>query len=195
MRLDKEYSERRRDVPLLTERPSHYLQRMFFATQPIEEPEHLADMATLMGLFDGENNVVFASDWPHHDFDHPDKVLQIPLSDEAQGQDHGAERGAAARPARCPSGEPRRSTPIGPADAIPPGSHRVVEVNGRQIGVFNIDGEFYALPNACFHQNGPLCRGMLSGTAGGRRRQRLRARVAARRRGRRSARGTRSSST
>ena len=53
---------------------------------------------------------------------------------------------------------------IGPAEAIPPGSHRVVEVNGRQIGVFNIDGEFYALPNACFHQNGPLCRGLLSGT-------------------------------
>ena len=86
MRLDKEYSERRRDVPLLTERPSHYLQRMFFATQPIEEPEHLKDMATLMSLFDGENNVVFASDWPHHDFDHPDKVLQIPLSDEARAK-------------------------------------------------------------------------------------------------------------
>ena len=84
MKLDKEYGERRREVPLLTERPSHYLQRMFFATQPIEEPEHLQDMATLLGLFDGENNVVFASDWPHHDFDHPDKVLQIPVSDEVR---------------------------------------------------------------------------------------------------------------
>jgi predicted TIM-barrel fold metal-dependent hydrolase len=84
MRLDKEYAERRTDVPLLTERPSHYLQQMYFSTQPIEEPERMADMATLMQLFDGENNVVFASDWPHHDFDHPDKVLQIPLSDEAR---------------------------------------------------------------------------------------------------------------
>lgn len=84
MRLDKEYSERRRDVPLLSERPSHYLKRMFFATQPIEEPERMRDMATLMGLFDGEDCVVFASDWPHHDFDHPDKVLQIPLSEEAK---------------------------------------------------------------------------------------------------------------
>lgn len=53
---------------------------------------------------------------------------------------------------------------IGPADAIPPGGREVVEVGGRQIGVFNIDGEFYALPNTCFHQNGPLCRGLLSGT-------------------------------
>jgi hypothetical protein len=84
MRLDKEYSERRTDVPLLKERPSHYLKQMFFATQPIEEPESLADMALLLQLFDGENNVVFASDWPHHDFDHPDKVLQIPISDEAR---------------------------------------------------------------------------------------------------------------
>jgi hypothetical protein len=57
---------------------------MFFATQPIEEPEHLADMATLLTLFGGEDNVLFASDWPHHDFDHPSKVLQIPLSDTAR---------------------------------------------------------------------------------------------------------------
>jgi uncharacterized protein len=84
MRLDKEYSERRRDVPHLTDRPSSYLREMFFSTQPIEEPERMRDMATLMELFDGENCVVFASDWPHHDFDHPDKVLQIPLSDEAR---------------------------------------------------------------------------------------------------------------
>jgi predicted TIM-barrel fold metal-dependent hydrolase len=84
MRLDKEYSERRRDVPLLTERPSHYLKRMFFATQPIEEPEHLGDMAALIGLIGGEDCVIFASDWPHHDFDHPDKVLQIPLADDVK---------------------------------------------------------------------------------------------------------------
>ena len=50
------------------------------------------------------------------------------------------------------------------AVTIPPGEHRVYEVAGRQIGIFNLDGSFYALPNACFHQNGPLCRGMLSGT-------------------------------
>ena len=51
-----------------------------------------------------------------------------------------------------------------PARDIPPGTHRVVEVGERQIGIFNIDGEYFALPNVCFHQNGPLCRGRLSGT-------------------------------
>jgi predicted TIM-barrel fold metal-dependent hydrolase len=32
----------------------------------------------------GEDSVVFSSDWPHHDFDHPNKVLQIPVSDEVR---------------------------------------------------------------------------------------------------------------
>src|SRR5438045_1645563 len=33
-RLDKEYLERRREVPFLTERPSHYVKRVYVATQP-----------------------------------------------------------------------------------------------------------------------------------------------------------------
>jgi nitrite reductase/ring-hydroxylating ferredoxin subunit len=53
---------------------------------------------------------------------------------------------------------------IGTADSIPPGQHRVVDVEGRQIGIFNVDGDFYALPNVCFHQSGPLCRGRVGGT-------------------------------
>ena len=47
--------------------------------------------------------------------------------------------------------------------AIPPGSRKVVEVEGRSIGVFNIEGEFFALRNRCPHQGGPLCFGRLSG--------------------------------
>ncbi len=84
LRMDKEYNERRRDVPFLKEHPSYYVQQMYFATQPIEEPEHSQDMATLLSLFNAENHVLFASDWPHHDFDHPSKVLQIPVGAEKQ---------------------------------------------------------------------------------------------------------------
>jgi len=84
LRMDKEYMERRREVPHLKDKPSTYVRRMFFATQPIEEPDHMADMATLMSLFGGEESVMFASDWPHHDFDHPSKVLQIPVSADVQ---------------------------------------------------------------------------------------------------------------
>ena len=35
-RLDKEYLDRRREVPFLEEWPSHYLREMYFATQPVE---------------------------------------------------------------------------------------------------------------------------------------------------------------
>jgi nitrite reductase (NADH) small subunit len=47
---------------------------------------------------------------------------------------------------------------------VPEGQHILVEVRGREIGLFNVRGRYYALPNACFHQNGPLCRGAVSGT-------------------------------
>ena len=83
-RLDKEYVERRREVPLLQERPSRTMRRFFYGTQPIEEPERRADVVALFELFDGENQAMFASDWPHHDFDHPQHVLALPFSPEAR---------------------------------------------------------------------------------------------------------------
>lgn len=54
--------------------------------------------------------------------------------------------------------------PVARVGELPEGRHIVVEVRGREIGLFNVRGRYYALPNACFHQNGPLCRGAISGT-------------------------------
>ena len=54
-RLDKEYLERRREVPLLQDRPSHYLREWYFGTQPIEEPERRGDIVKVFDLFDGAN--------------------------------------------------------------------------------------------------------------------------------------------
>jgi nitrite reductase (NADH) small subunit len=53
---------------------------------------------------------------------------------------------------------------IARVEDVPEGTHKVVTVGGREIGIFNVRGTFYAVPNACFHQNGPLCRGAVSGT-------------------------------
>jgi hypothetical protein len=83
-RLDKEYIERRREVPLLQERPSETMRRFYYGTQPIEEPERPRDVVALFELFDGENRAMFASDWPHHDFDHPQHMLRIPFSADAR---------------------------------------------------------------------------------------------------------------
>ena len=53
---------------------------------------------------------------------------------------------------------------IGKVDELPVGSKRVVTVAGVEIGVFNVRGQYYALPNHCFHQGGPLCEGNVGGT-------------------------------
>jgi 3-phenylpropionate/trans-cinnamate dioxygenase ferredoxin subunit len=50
------------------------------------------------------------------------------------------------------------------AAALPPGERIVVELGGRSIGVFNIDGRLYAVRNTCPHQGAPLCEGAVSGT-------------------------------
>ena len=48
-------------------------------------------------------------------------------------------------------------------DEIPPGERKIVEIGGRSIGVFNIDGEYFAIRNSCPHQGGPLCSGLVTG--------------------------------
>ncbi len=83
-RLDKEYIERRREVPYLTQRPSRYVRQFYFATQPVEEPEDPQDLVDIIRLYGGEDTTLFASDWPHHDFDHPRKVFQLPFSPEVR---------------------------------------------------------------------------------------------------------------
>ena len=52
---------------------------------------------------------------------------------------------------------------VGTVDEILPGSRKVIVVNGREIGVFNVNGEYFAVLNRCPHQGGPLCSGRQTG--------------------------------
>ena len=54
---------------------------------------------------------------------------------------------------------------VGRANELPPGARRIVEAEGRSIGVFNVHGTFYALRNRCPHQAAPLCLGAIKGMA------------------------------
>ena len=49
-------------------------------------------------------------------------------------------------------------------DDIPDGSRLLVTVGDREVGVFKVKGEFFALLNRCPHLGGPLCRGQLLNT-------------------------------
>lgn len=51
-----------------------------------------------------------------------------------------------------------------PVGDLAPGERRLVEIGGESIGVFNVDGEFYALKNVCPHHLTPLCEGTITGT-------------------------------
>lgn len=52
---------------------------------------------------------------------------------------------------------------VASAGEIAPGERKIVTLRGREIGVFNIGGEYFALLNRCPHQGGELCRGTLVG--------------------------------
>jgi uncharacterized protein len=84
-RMDKYFNEYRRQVPFLEKRPSEYIkERMWFATQPIEEPDDPRDLVATIDQIGGPERILFASDWPHHDFDHPRAVMKLPMPAEAK---------------------------------------------------------------------------------------------------------------
>ena len=48
---------------------------------------------------------------------------------------------------------------ICPVGDLPPGSHRVVEHDDLEIGVFNVGGELFAIEDRCSHDDGILLEG------------------------------------
>ena len=46
-----------------------------------------------------------------------------------------------------------------PVEELPPGERRMIDVNGRKVGVFNADGDLYAIEDRCSHDDGPLAEG------------------------------------
>jgi len=49
---------------------------------------------------------------------------------------------------------------VGKASEIPEGGKKIIEANGRSIGIYNIGGEFFAIRNTCPHQGAALCSGI-----------------------------------
>ena len=50
---------------------------------------------------------------------------------------------------------------------LAPGERKIVEVAEREVGIFNLGGEYFALRNRCPHQGGPVCTGRLAGFVDG----------------------------
>ena len=48
---------------------------------------------------------------------------------------------------------------VGPVEELPPGSVKIVVAGSIAVGVYNLDGEFYAIEDRCSHDDGPLAEG------------------------------------
>ena len=52
---------------------------------------------------------------------------------------------------------------VATTDEFPPGDRFIVEIGRHVIGVFNVDGEIYAIRDVCTHDDGPLADGKIDG--------------------------------
>lgn len=81
-RLDNHVHKLKAELPHLTRQPSEYIRsNVWLTTQPMEEPDrrkHLTDTCNWIGW----DKLIFATDYPHWDFDDPAEALPIRINDD-----------------------------------------------------------------------------------------------------------------
>ncbi|WP_164684659.1 amidohydrolase family protein [Brevibacillus reuszeri] len=82
MRLDSDFLYRHSDAPLLTKRPSEYIKNFYFTSQPLEYTDNMKHLESVFEMFDAENQLLYASDYPHQDFDAPASIYDLPFLNE-----------------------------------------------------------------------------------------------------------------
>lgn len=56
-------------------------------------------------------------------------------------------------------------TDVARTEDLPAGQRKVVEVDGVNVAVFNLDGQYFAIEDVCTHDGGELASGQLEGEA------------------------------
>ena len=80
-RLDNEFLMRSSEAPMLKKLPSEYMKDMFYSSQPIER-HNLKLLESTFEAMNAKTQLLYASDWPHWDFDSPSSIWDIPFLDE-----------------------------------------------------------------------------------------------------------------
>ncbi len=84
-RLDTVYQMMRSEAPVLKKMPSEYIKEFYFSSQPLERPLKRSSLEYVFNSFNAETQLMYASDYPHHDFDLPSVIYDLPfLSSEAK---------------------------------------------------------------------------------------------------------------
>jgi predicted TIM-barrel fold metal-dependent hydrolase len=98
-RLDHEYMMRPSECPALKKKPSEYMRDMYYSSQPMEIQDRQA-MECTFRMMNAETQLLYASDYPHWDFDLPSTIYDLPfLSEKAK---HNILGGTAARLFKLP---------------------------------------------------------------------------------------------
>jgi uncharacterized protein len=85
-RLDKVWKRLKDEVPHLKRAPSEYIrEHVYVSTQPMEEPEDPDHLMQVMEWI-GWDRILFASDYPHWDFDDPFLALPPSLDERQRAQ-------------------------------------------------------------------------------------------------------------
>jgi uncharacterized protein len=98
-RLDHEFMMRPSECPGLKKKPSEYMRDMYYSSQPMETQDREA-MECTFRMMDAENHLLYASDYPHWDFDLPSTIYDLPFLSE-KGK-HNILGGTAARLFKLP---------------------------------------------------------------------------------------------
>jgi uncharacterized protein len=85
-RLDKVWQRLRSEVPHVKRPPSEYIrEQVWWTTQPMEDPERREDLIDVVKWI-GWDRLLFATDYPHWDFDAPDRALPSVLGGVRRNQ-------------------------------------------------------------------------------------------------------------
>lgn len=75
-RLNREYKERRAELPFLQKTPEEYIRDQFyFGTQPMDEPNDSRYMKQIIEMV-GAESLMFATDYPHFDVDNTETFMR-----------------------------------------------------------------------------------------------------------------------
>ncbi len=74
-RLDADYKALRKETPWLKRLPSEYARdHIRLSTQPLEQPKKRDHLWHILEAIDGRHTLLYASDYPHWDFDDPTQI-------------------------------------------------------------------------------------------------------------------------